>query len=455
MPSLEKGREESSVAIAKQDPNTDTSPPVTEISLVQAGDDESTLGSEGLFVPRRRIKNTKMSPESIGHDSNDQYESWDSLQQRYQVIKDSKGTESRDPPGARKTSSWNDYRPRQRRTKMTIDEANFSIPARKDSPTDDNSDNSWIPGQLRLKMQNGGSISSSSDWVPHAASYEEVNLRSGITNVQEVSSDPSREAIKSLSEESHSDWNPGPRQIDGDLSLNALDLFGQRDKYSASKSGSSQDSADFEEKRPKVSFAHFDSYMEYDVQSQRSTSTRSTIDSKNQKVPRCVLFAVFFIVSLFIAGGVTAYFLIYKPQESPTSSPTSFSRAELYELVVSVYPEGGEALQDDTSPQYAAMEWLLSNERTVSNKDLIQRYALATLYYSTKGSEWNNASDWLSKIHECTWFTTGDSSETCDADKNYIKISLQGNFLTGKIPTEIFVLLTKLGKRWNLNCFYT
>ena len=43
MPSLEKGREESSVAIAKQDPNTDTSPPVTEISLVQAGDDESTL----------------------------------------------------------------------------------------------------------------------------------------------------------------------------------------------------------------------------------------------------------------------------------------------------------------------------------------------------------------------------------------------------------------------------
>ena len=113
-------------------------------------------------------------------------------------------------------------------------------------------------------------------------------------------------------------------------------------------------------------------------------------------------------------------------------------------------------MQDSSSPQHAAFEWLISplNDQDLSNNDLIQRYALATLYYSTQGKDWEDSSGWLSSEHECDWFKTQDSSEVCNSSKSYIAIDLQENNLDGTLPTEVITLLTSLGKSWLYSLFW-
>ena len=120
----------------------------------------------------------------------------------------------------------------------------------------------------------------------------------------------------------------------------------------------------------------------------------------------------------------------------------------LYDLVVSASPDGGQALQRSGSPQFAAFEWLQSNanDGISSEQQLLQRYALATLYYSTGGQEWTTSPAWLSSEDECDWYTTGQSDGVCDSNGNYVKIVLEGNNLVGSLPLEILLLSDNLGE---------
>ena len=60
------------------------------------------------------------------------------------------------------------------------------------------------------------------------------------------------------------------------------------------------------------------------------------------------------------------------------------------------------------SPQDKALSWLMSDAETNACdgvEPVVQRYALALLYYSTNGSSWDNASGWLSSFSVCTaWY---------------------------------------------------
>jgi hypothetical protein len=117
-------------------------------------------------------------------------------------------------------------------------------------------------------------------------------------------------------------------------------------------------------------------------------------------------------------------------------------------LIVSAYPDGEEALLDNSSPQFAAFEWLLSpaNGDILSNRRLVQRYALATLFYSTRGNEWTISSQWLSSVHECSWYTSVTDVDICDTQGNYVVMGLQQNNLRGTLPMEILTLSDTLGE---------
>ena len=70
-----------------------------------------------------------------------------------------------------------------------------------------------------------------------------------------------------------------------------------------------------------------------------------------------------------------------------------------------------EVFADSSTPQYAALDWL-ANKDTGSSYSMaddvriLQRYVLATLYYSTRGDSWENKYNFLSEVHECKWFET-------------------------------------------------
>ena len=120
----------------------------------------------------------------------------------------------------------------------------------------------------------------------------------------------------------------------------------------------------------------------------------------------------------------------------------------IYDLVVSASPDGGQALQSSFSPQFRALQWLQSNANIgmLSDQRLLQRYALATLYYSTGGEQWTTSPAWLSDAHECDWYTTDQAGRACDNNDNYVQLELQGNNLVGTLPLEILLLSDNLGE---------
>jgi hypothetical protein len=120
----------------------------------------------------------------------------------------------------------------------------------------------------------------------------------------------------------------------------------------------------------------------------------------------------------------------------------------IFELLASMSLDGGRALSNVSSPQYAAFEWLRSstNAGITSEQTLIQRYALASLYFSTTGDTWTTSSLWLTNTDECLWFTSESGGDICDSNGNYVKINLQGNNVGGTLPLEVLLLADTLGE---------
>ncbi|KAG7345697.1 RHS repeat-associated core domain containing protein [Nitzschia inconspicua] len=116
----------------------------------------------------------------------------------------------------------------------------------------------------------------------------------------------------------------------------------------------------------------------------------------------------------------------------------------IVDLIIAKSLDNGESLQDPQSPQSAALRWLQRPiNDSFSDDQLVQRYALATLYYATGGDtgRWTASSLWLTALNECQWFTTSDSSTICSGPSNsYLELDLRSNGLTGTLPEEIAML---------------
>jgi len=97
------------------------------------------------------------------------------------------------------------------------------------------------------------------------------------------------------------------------------------------------------------------------------------------------------------------------------------------------------------SPQYLASQWIALEDDynvPVDNADnIIQRYALAVLYFATGGqSNWTSAFEFLQPEHECAW----SGALVCGGGGSQVTgIQLAENNLVGQLPAEL-ALLTSL-----------
>ena len=141
------------------------------------------------------------------------------------------------------------------------------------------------------------------------------------------------------------------------------------------------------------------------------------------------------------------------PQQSPSRSPLTAnsptlaqpkSDIDLFNIIVAAYPQGRAALQDPSTPQGKALEWLETsvNIGVSTEQRFLQRYVLATVYYSTDGDDWVNNSAWLSELDECNWWSTAET--VCDELGRYNKLDLQENNLVGSLPPELVILSNSL-----------
>lgn len=122
------------------------------------------------------------------------------------------------------------------------------------------------------------------------------------------------------------------------------------------------------------------------------------------------------------------------------------SNDPISEMIAARSPDGGQSLTDPNSPQSLALEWLKSplNSDFVEEERLIQRYVLATLFYSTAGEGWNSDFMWLTSSDECIWFTTSKSSTICDQDGRLLELDIRENKLFGSLPPELVMLSDSL-----------
>lgn len=154
------------------------------------------------------------------------------------------------------------------------------------------------------------------------------------------------------------------------------------------------------------------------------------------------------------------------PTQPPTLRPTSPEGEKRNDAIISNIATitNTAILFDEQTPQNKALQWIIYHdpaELPADATNIIQRYTLATLYYSTNGETWktcgntDNESEtcgneddvfvFMSSVPECKWYGV-----QCQGD-NITNIDLSNNRLRGTIPGEISSLsyLTGLNLSYN------
>jgi hypothetical protein len=129
----------------------------------------------------------------------------------------------------------------------------------------------------------------------------------------------------------------------------------------------------------------------------------------------------------------------------PSRSP--HSRLSLLDLLRNVSSDGGESMLEPGSPQNRAFLWLSSSQilSTLSDERRIQRYALATFYFSTNGESWTRRDLWMTDSNECTWFSQVATELVCDANNDFVTLALGYNGLSGVLPPELALVTSLVG----------
>jgi hypothetical protein len=147
----------------------------------------------------------------------------------------------------------------------------------------------------------------------------------------------------------------------------------------------------------------------------------------------------------------------------PTGSPSATPIVDqVKDFLISQYPDSASALEDTSSPQYMALEWIvqdlqpirrtrrqrqLQEATTITDPRLVQRWTLAVIFFATGGrtiesSRWIASEGWLKFANECLW-----DFVVCNDLGKVQALSIENNKLVGSIPAEIALLgepLTKL-----------
>jgi hypothetical protein len=97
------------------------------------------------------------------------------------------------------------------------------------------------------------------------------------------------------------------------------------------------------------------------------------------------------------------------PAQAPTTSPPPKTTSLMMRMQLKLLPISGEALFDESAPQFAAVEWLVYKDparmelESLENDPLKERYVAALLHFALGGETWFDQYDFLSSSSVCEW----------------------------------------------------
>jgi hypothetical protein len=91
----------------------------------------------------------------------------------------------------------------------------------------------------------------------------------------------------------------------------------------------------------------------------------------------------------------------------------------------------GETKITGNTPQNEAACWMFRQGRSYSS----QRYALAVVYYASKGAQWETNTNWMTPKHECSWYGV-----MCNTFRTVVELDLGYIELEGLVPREMGLL---------------
>jgi Leucine-rich repeat (LRR) protein len=186
-----------------------------------------------------------------------------------------------------------------------------------------------------------------------------------------------------------------------------------------------------------------------------------------------VIGLVVIFVAVFITRTQESDVEVNPDESGPTSSPsqaTSQAPTSVEQYYLSLFPEETASVITEVteSPQSNAFQWLMKDVSFAVRSDdkIKQRFALATLYYATKGdTSWVAKNNWLSHSAEvCEWEIMADFGEkgtlsahfegflsemfppteptptTCGENGLIQHLWLDQNSLQGTVPAELYML---------------
>jgi hypothetical protein len=106
-------------------------------------------------------------------------------------------------------------------------------------------------------------------------------------------------------------------------------------------------------------------------------------------------------------------------------------------------------LTDVTTPsqsQISALVWMASEDpmdwSSLTDQEIIERYALVQIYYSASGDIWFNTNEWLSEFHACTWYGIACSKEELVTDLMLGKLNYSISSVNRYDTTGLFMIVS-------------
>jgi Leucine-rich repeat (LRR) protein len=179
------------------------------------------------------------------------------------------------------------------------------------------------------------------------------------------------------------------------------------------------------------------------------------------------LLGIAVILVLAVIVGLVTGFVLNPPPPLPVFPPTNQPTPRSGDVFVqSLPPYTRASILNESSPQARALEWVRNNDTVPWRDDRndtsqllsrkLQRFVLATLYFSTNGALWSANENWLNRTSsECEWkgCCCGPECEQFEFDPSpgefvgnesdstvLTAIFMSENNLVGTLPREIWLL---------------